>query len=138
MLSALLLPMVLALGNPSSQPASQPGSAAPIQGVIKLGKGFKAKAGSVFILLRTEGSADRGPPIAVLRLDKLKFPLKFTIGSENVMIPGTTFQGPFDLYARLDQDGNPITKKEGDLFNAKPLRVKPGDKKVVVILDAAR
>lgn len=138
MMSAMFLPLLLAVGTPASQPASQPSSASPIRGTIKVGKGITAPKGSVFVILRPEGSADRGPPIAVLKLDKPKFPLKFVIGPENVMIPGTTFRGPFDLYARLDQDGNPITKKSGDLFNVKPVRVRPGDRKVAVVLDKAR
>ncbi|MBX2811011.1 MAG: hypothetical protein KTR25_04355 [Myxococcales bacterium] len=134
MLSALLLPALLTI----TAPASRPSEVKPVKGTITVGRGFAPKNGYVFVILRPEGSADRGPPIAVLRIDKPTFPLPFSIGPENVMISGTRFRGPFDLYARFDQDGNPMSKARGDLFNAKPVRVKSGDKKVSVVLNKAR
>lgn len=134
MLSALLIPALVSLGAPSSQPSDTQ----PVTGTIKLGKGLKAVKGSVFIILRPEGAADRGPPMAVLRINQPKFPVSFEIGPQNVMIPGTQFKGPFNLYARLDQDGNPLTKEAGDLYNSSPVQVNSGDKRVPVILNKTR
>lgn len=120
----------LAQARPSTQPASAPSK--PIRGVITLGK--KLESGTLFLILRPKG-AKKGPPIAVRRYVKPKFPLKFELDSKNVMIPGTSFEGPFDLFARMDQDGNAMTKQPGDMVNAKPVAVRPGDLKVKLALD---
>jgi hypothetical protein len=52
------------------------------------------------------------------------------------MLEGTALVGPFDLSARLDQDGDPMTKTEGDLVSrAGPSGVTVGNRDVVIVLD---
>lgn len=68
----------------------------------------------LFIIARTPGSK-RGPPLAVQRVVNPMFPLNFTLGPSNIMIPGTPFKGAVDLIVRLDKDGNPMTREGGSL-----------------------
>ena len=41
------------------------------------------------------------------------FPLEFEIGPEDVMIQGLPFAGPITLSARIDRDGNAMTRDPG-------------------------
>jgi hypothetical protein len=111
---------------------------APIRGTITLDPKLAAQAptgGSVFVFARNQGMPDRGPPVAVLKVDHPSFPLAFEIGPANVMM-GMPFTGPFDLYVRLDGDGNAMTKEAGDLMLSSPKSgVSPGQSGVEIVLD---
>jgi hypothetical protein len=51
------------------------------------------------------------------------------------MMPGTAFEGPLNLTARLDGDGDPLTREPGEpagAYEGNP--VKPGDRNVVLKL----
>ena len=76
--------------------------------------------GTLFIVVRNQGSPNQGPPLAVVRVEEPSFPLRFRVSEDNVMMNGTPFQGPFDVYARLDKDGNAATKDPGDLMSSAP------------------
>ena len=49
------------------------------------------EGGTLFIIARR--GAGGGPPLAVRRIPSPRFPLEFSIGPENVMIPGVVFEG---------------------------------------------
>ena len=52
------------------------------------------------------------------------------------MMQGTPLVGPFDLSARLDQDGDPMTKAPGDLVSQSgPSGVPLNAREVVIVLD---
>jgi cytochrome c-type biogenesis protein CcmH len=122
------------------QPPAPQGSAgdAEISGRISLAPGIAQKApnaGTVFVIARGSGMPEVGPPIAVRRYDAVSLPLSFTLGPSNVMMQGVPFEGPFDVYARLDGDGNVMTKDPTDVTVSKPASgVKPGDR-VEILLD---
>lgn len=126
-------------GGPAAPPAS--GGAAkgsPFTGVIKIGEALKASASgkSMFLIVRPQGSPNRGPPVAVKKIDRPSFPANFSIGPGDVMMPNMPFSGPFDIYVRLDGDGNAMTKSPGDLTNAAAKSgIKPGDTNVEIVLD---
>jgi hypothetical protein len=91
--------------------------------------------GTLFVIARTSGVAS-GPPLAVLRIPGPQFPVAFEIGQEQVMIPGLEFQGEIQITARLDSDGNAMTKLPGDLSGAASSSAPPGTEGVYVILDS--
>jgi hypothetical protein len=126
------------------QPApAQPASARPpspsagagnvISGRIEL-TGSAPGGGVLFIVARRAGAAG-GPPLAVVRLASPTFPLDFEIGQGNVMIPSMKFEGEIDLTARLDFDGNAMTREAGDFEGAAAAPVSPGAQEIVVVLE---
>lgn len=71
-----------------------------------------ASAGSiVFVTARAAGQSE-GPPLAVKRLPA-SFPLAFTLGSEDSMM-GQALPDRLRLEARLDSDGDPLTRSPED------------------------
>jgi len=89
--------------------------------------------GVLFVIARKAGVAG-GPPLAVVRTPGPAFPAEFEIGQANVMIPGLSFEGPLDLTARLDADGNAMTRMAGDFRGALANPVEPGAE-VEIVLD---
>ncbi len=81
--------------------------------------------GVLFVIARPQG-ATGGPPLAVLRIPNPDFPLSFSIGPENVMIPTMQFAGAISLSARLDADGNAMTRGAGDISSVVVEGLAPG------------
>ncbi|HEB88515.1 MAG TPA: hypothetical protein ENI85_03000 [Deltaproteobacteria bacterium] len=111
-------------------------SAAPITGRIELASGLEsARPGGavLFVIARRQG-ARGGPPLAVLRIPDPEFPFTFRIGPENVMIPSMRFAGPISLSARLDADGNAMTRGGGDISSPVLEALSPGDTDVRLVL----
>ena len=121
--------------NPTRAPAQ--GSADSISGSItlapELGAAVPAQA-VLFVVARAAG-VQAGPPMAVLRIPNPSFPMAFEIGPENVMIPSMRFQGPIDLTARVDGDGNAMTRLPGDLSGGADQTHAPGSSAVRLVLD---
>jgi hypothetical protein len=113
----------------SSTPPPSTGSvaerAAGVRGRVSLGDSLRDRSGTLFIVARARG-VERGPPMAVLRISDPSFPLDFEIGPDQVMIPGMRFAGAIDLTARLDSDGDAMTRDDSDPQTAGPLAVVPG------------
>jgi hypothetical protein len=120
--------------SPGLLSAAPPAGGRPsVQGTIRLAESAASRAGTLFIIARARG-VKRGPPMAVLRVSTPGFPLDFEIGPEQVMIPGMRFEGPIDLTARLDADGDAMTNEEGDPQTREPLEVVPGSTGVEILL----
>ena len=80
----------------------------------------KLKPGSVvYVIARAEGVA-AGPPAAVKRLTGVTFPISFDMTSADSMM-GQPLPPRVRLEARIDSDGNPLTKDPND-----PVVVKDG------------
>ena len=126
-----------------SAPAAQATSAtgAQIEGVVDVDPKLKGKIDGqavLFIIARSTSGAG-GPPLAVKRIASPKFPVAFSLGAQDVMMPGAPFSGKIFLSARLDKDGNPATKEPGDLageYKKNPADV--GSKKIDIVLDQAQ
>lgn len=113
-----------------------PGGVAPIEGRIELASelaGARPEAGVLFIIARHQGMQG-GPPLAVLRLANPEFPLEFSIGPENVMIPSMRFEGAISLSARLDADGNAMTRGSEDISSQVEEPLAPGATGVELLL----
>lgn len=131
-------------GPPPSTASAPPASAPPapvdpaqaVRGRVAL-DGVEAVPGAtLFVIARPRGAPDRGPPTAVRRIPNPVFPVEFVLGPGDVMLPNMPFEGPFDLRARLDADGNVMSKAPGDLFTSTPTTARPGDSPVEVRLNA--
>jgi hypothetical protein len=113
------------------------GDGAPIRGVVNLAAELEGRvpAGAVLFLIARPG--DGGPPLAVQKVVAPELPLEFSIGPEDRMIQQLPFAGPVVLAARIDGDGNAMTREPGDLQGAAPGRYEPGASGVVIVIDEA-
>lgn len=66
---------------------------------------------ALFIMART-GS---GPPLAVKRIVNPQFPVPYTLGTEDVMLPGRSFTGQVNLSAQVQASGRVGPLRPGDL-----------------------
>ena len=109
--------------------------ASPISGTLQLGSGMeeKVRPGAVLFLIARKSEA--GPPLAVVRIRNPKFPLDFEIGPDDRMIPSIPFAGPLRLTARIDGDGNAMTRDPGDLTGAAAGTYDPGARGVQVLIE---
>ncbi len=121
-------PQATASGNASS---GRPG--ASVRGNVSLADPAQAREGTLFIIARARGAVG-GPPLAVLRIPAPRFPLAFEIGPDQVMIPGMRFEGPISLTARLDGDGDAMTRDDSDPQTGTPVAVVPGTLGVELLL----
>lgn len=110
--------------------ASQASEGGEIRGTIRLAEGVTPGAGILFVIARAGG----GPPLAVRKVDAGVFPVEFSIGASDVMMPGRRFEGDIALSARLDSDGNPMTRDPADLSGVVPSPVQPGATAVEIVL----
>ena len=140
----------LAQGGNVKAPTSKPSQAAAqsssvagaqIEGVVDVDPKLKGKIDgqAVLFIIAKATSGAGGPPLAVKKITSPKFPVAFSLGAQDVMIPGTPFSGKIFLSARLDKDGNPATREPGDLageYKKNPADV--GSKKIEIMLDQAQ
>ncbi len=119
---------------PAVPPSGAGGAGAAIEGEIELSDALRPPDGGVlFVIARTQG-ARGGPPLAVLRIPEPEFPVAFRIGPENVMIPSLTFAGSISLSARLDADGNAMTRGAADVSSGVVEPLEPGTTGVRLVL----
>jgi cytochrome c-type biogenesis protein CcmH len=110
--------------------------AAPVSGTITLAPEVEAKVppGAILFLI-ARGPAEGGPPLAVKRIESPAFPLDFTLGPDDRMIQAMPFVGPLQLSARLDADGNAMTRQPGDLQGEPPESRQPGETGIAIVID---
>jgi cytochrome c-type biogenesis protein CcmH len=118
--------------GPSASPAA-PAAGPVVSGRIELTDA--APSGGVLFIVARRAGAVGGPPLAVVRLASPSFPLDFEIGQGNVMIPSMKFEGEMSLTARLDFDGNAMTREPGDYEGAAADPVAPGMQGIVLVLE---
>ena len=99
---------------PGAGPA-RPGADRKIAGVVEVDgalKGAIAPGSVVFVTVR-DASFGAGPPLAAKRLPATGFPLAFEItGADSMM--GETLPDSMLVEARLDPDGDPMTRSPSD------------------------
>lgn len=111
----------------ASGPAATPESAQDVSGTITLAKGLQAPPPNsvLFVFAKKAGmAAGNGMmPVAVLRAPNPKFPFEFRLSAANVMAPGTPFEGPFSIYARLSPTGDAMDKSgpQGTTKSSEPV-----------------
>ncbi len=131
---------------PASAPASAPHGAieagpagAPFSGLVQLAEGIdpsEVKPTDVlFVMAReSQGNGFAGRLVAVQRVGQVQFPKRYEIGISDVMVPGIPFKGPFIVTARLDRDGDPMTRGEDDLYATFATPVEAGQEGVMLVL----
>ena len=129
-------PEQLAAGSPALAGMTAPENVGPpIRGIVRLADGVEAPASAMLFVIARAGEA--GPPTAVLRVPAPRFPFEFTLGPENRMIAEMPWEGPFSLTARIDLDGNAMTRDAGGLEGRAAQPASPGDTGVEIALEPA-
>lgn len=124
-----------AVGGGGAAPAAGD-EAAPISGTVALAPEFERKAppGAILFII-ARGAQGGGPPLAVKRIESPRFPLEFSLGPGDRMIQSMPFVGPIQLSARLDADGNAMTREPGDLQGQAPGSFEPGATGIAITID---
>jgi len=107
----------------------------PIRGTISVADGGQPTGKVLFLIARAPGQP--GPPLAVKRLPVGPFPLTFEIGPDDEMIKGRPWVGPIALSARVDSDGDPLTRSDSDATADLATPVEPGAEGVALRLAPA-
>jgi hypothetical protein len=109
--------------------------AQPIRGTIRVSDELAGRVpeGAVLFLIARRGEG--GPPLAVQRIGTPTFPLEFAIGPADRMMQTVPFEGELRLSARLDGDGNAMSRAAGDLQGSAPRAFSPGALGVEIVLD---
>ena len=98
-----------------SHMSSKPKQVPRIMGIVDIQPELKNKIGPtdcLFIIVTTPGEQ---APLAVKKIFPVSLPFIYTIGPENRMFLDKPFQGPVDLNARIDKNGEADFPQAGDL-----------------------
>ncbi len=89
-----------------------------IQGTISIEPKLRTKhqSGGILFIIARRATTQGGPPLAVKKIASPVFPLSYSLGKENMMIPGSRFEGKVNIIVRLDKDGDPLTREPGSLI----------------------
>lgn len=121
---------------PRGAPPVAAAGAEPIRGTIRVAPELAGRvpAGAVLFLIARRGGA--GPPLAVQRIPQPRFPLEFSLGPQDRMIQTIPFAGELELSARVDADGNAMSRQPGDLEGRAAAPVEPGASGVAIAIDS--
>jgi hypothetical protein len=120
---------------PLAAEAAAGGDGPAIRGTIAVAEELagRVREGGVLFLIARRAAA--GPPLAVQRIASPRFPLEFSIGPADRMLPSVSFAGELQLSARLDGDGDALSREAGDLEGRAARAVAPGATGIVIVLD---
>jgi hypothetical protein len=94
-----------------------------------------ARGDTIFISARRTGAfPGTGSLLAAQRLEAGDFPLAFELGARDAMMPGTAFEGQVNITVRVDKDGDPLTRRRGDVYG-QLANVRVGTHDLVLRLD---
>lgn len=118
-------------GTGASASAAGPG----IRGTIEAPGLDAPPSGAVLFVFVRAPESRGGPPLAVQRHSPPALPLAFSIGPEDAMMGPAPFPARVVVEARLDADGDPLSRDPGDL-SARSVPVAPGSEDVTLTLAA--
>jgi hypothetical protein len=123
---------------PAPAPAAPADPRATISGELLISPAVaKVKPKGVLYLVArrpSDNPSARGTMIAVKKFDDPKFPLAFSMSAADMPFQNGPFDGEMVLSARIDQDGDPISRQKGDVFGSLP-KVMVGSQGVKLTID---
>jgi hypothetical protein len=124
---------------PPDKPADPNAPNATITGQVVLAAAQRAHVAAtdtIFLIARriSDNPSARGTLVAVKKLSAAKFPIDFTLSAADMPFQTGAFAGDLTLSVRDDKDGDPITRRKGDVFGTLP-KVTVGARNVKLPLD---
>jgi tetratricopeptide (TPR) repeat protein len=113
-------------------PAAASSSSSQLVVVVDLPKGVTVPQGAILFVIVREAGLESGPPSAVKRVPAVNFPITVTI-SEKDSMAGEGLPGLVRIDARIDSDGDPLSKDPQDPM-ASEENVRPGGGQVLLVL----
>ncbi len=120
------------VGTPA---ASQETASVPASGlvvVVDVPKGVSIPASAILFVILREAGAETGPPVAVKRVPAVGFPITVTL-SEKDSMAGESLPGLVRIDARIDRDGDPMTKNPADPIASED-NVRAGAGQILLVL----
>ncbi len=108
---------------------------ATIQGTVRVAPTLRERISPevlLFIIARQDAT---GPPLAVKKITRPTFPLRYTLGPGDVMTPGSTLTGEVSLIARLKKSGAPGSPEPGDMEGRTRAPVRVGSRQADILID---
>jgi hypothetical protein len=115
--------------------AATAANSAAIEGTLELAPDLVGRVPPGAVLFVIARTAPSGPPLAVVRVASQGFPARFSIGPDDRMIESMPFAGEIRISARVDADGNAMTRSPGDLQGTVGVPNAPGDRGVTLLID---
>lgn len=132
-LTALILGACEKEAPPEARPIAEAGSKTPdgmkpagdsmpneilLEGKISVDEKFAEKVpegATLFLMGRPAAQGEAGPPVLVKKIHPVVLPANFKLTGGDTMMAGREMPASFHLSARLDQDGDAISRTPGDL-----------------------
>ncbi len=92
----------------------------------------RVSADAIVFVIARKGA---GVPFAVHRYDHARFPLRYRLGPEDVMMSGTPFEGEVSLSARISRGGSAGPAQPGDLEGENPAPVPVGSQNADIVIN---
>ncbi len=112
--------------------AAATGSTSSVVVVVDIPKGLAVSKGALLFVIIREAGFDVGPPVAVKRVPAVNFPITVTISDQDSMA-GESLPGLVRIDARIDADGDPLSKDPRDPV-ANEDNVRPGGGQTLLVL----
>ena len=109
---------------------------APLAGKLLLADAVKdhvAKGDVIFLVARQDDGSEKGSIVAVRKLTAGDWPQPFQLDGRDAMSAGTKFEGKLVVTARVDKDGDAISKQPGDVLGV--THTEAGRSNVQLVLD---
>lgn len=103
-----------------------------IAGALQLDAKVKDKVSAgdvIYLVVRAMPTGETpGLILAVKRIEATSFPMPFQLDSRDAMVVGTQLKPPVMVTARVDKDGDAMTKQPGDVTGSATVKSLPLDK----------
>ena len=99
--------------HPETASAPESSSVSGVEIVVELKAGETAPPGALLFVIAREAGFGSGPPVAVKRMPATGFPVTVTLTDKDSMA-GESLPGLLRIDARIDRDGDPLTKDPRD------------------------
>lgn len=106
-----------------------------ISGTVSVNEELKSKAGRPNSVLFVVAKNQAGIPVAVRKIINPVFPQSFYLGPEELVLPGSSWEGPFELTAQVNTHGILGSPRAGDIGTADPVIARNGDGGIRLVLD---
>jgi hypothetical protein len=86
-------------------------------GVVRLSESAVVPENGILFVAALRTPVEGGPPLAAVRFPRFSFPMQFSMSAANMPMGGE-WPEEFWIRARIDADGDPMTKSEEDIKTA--------------------